>query len=129
MVGSRAHNAVVTALRAARERGLIAQHPVHTELALDLLAFASDPRAFMEIERAALGRNDDAVTIRLRRLDRAISQSTTANDELLYNTMALALESDRAGIDAAARARLRAALGTTGLHRRLLDAFNTVVQR
>ena len=126
--GSRAFNAAVVALRTARERGQIAQYPVHTELALDLLAFASDPHAFLEIERAALGRND-AVTIRLRRLDRAIAQSVTANDELLYNTMAQALETDRGGIDAAARARLRAALGTSGLHRRLLDAFNTVVQR
>jgi hypothetical protein len=128
MPGSRAYEAVVTALRNAREHGLIAQQPVQTELVLDLLAFASDPRAFVEIERAALGQSG-AVTIRLRRLDRAISQSATANDELLYNTMAHALETDQAGVDTAARQRLRAALGTTGLHRRLLDAFNTVVQR
>jgi hypothetical protein len=128
MPGSRAYDAVTTALRNARERGLIAQHPVQAELALDLLAFASDPQAFLEIERTALGQNG-AVPIRLRRLDRAIAQANSANEEVLYSTLAQALETDHAGIDAAARQRLRAALGTAGLHRRLLDAFNTVVQR
>jgi hypothetical protein len=127
-MGSRAYHLVKTTLQSLRERGLIAPHDVQAELALDLLSFASDPPAFLDLERAALGRND-AVTVRLRRLDRAISQAAAANDELLYNTMAQALETDRAGIDPDARERLREALGTAGLHRRLLDAFNSVIQR
>jgi hypothetical protein len=126
--GSRAHTAVVNALRTARERGLISQHPVQAELALDLLAFATDPTTFRDFENAALGRRN-ALAIRLRRLDRAIAQSVTANDEELYSALALALDSDGSGIDPAARRRLRAALGTGGLHRRILEAFNTVVQR
>jgi hypothetical protein len=127
-VGSRAYNAVISALRTARDRGLIAQQPVQAELALDLLAFATDPATFREIENTALGRSD-GMPVRLRRLDRAVAQATTANDEQLYSALATALESDSTAIDPAARRRLREVLGTSGLHRRLLDAFNTVVQR
>lgn len=126
--GSRGHAAAITALRAARERGLIARYPVQAELALDLLAFASDPNTFRDFESAALGRAE-ASAIRLRRLDRAVAQAATANDEALYSALAAALESGSNGIDPATRRRLREALGTAGLHRRLLEAFNTVVQR
>ncbi len=126
--GTRAFTAVVSALRQARERGLTARYPVQTELALDLLAFAADPIAFRQIESATLGRTD-AIAVRLRRLDRAISEASAAQDEQLYHALADALESNRSGIDAAARQRLRNALGTTGMHRRIMEAFNSVVQR
>jgi hypothetical protein len=127
-VGSRAFATIISALRNARERGNIAQHAVQTELALDLLAFAAEPAAFSEMEATALGKNE-AIGIRLRRLDRAITQATTAQDEQLYSALADALDGDGGDIDAAARKRLRNALGTTGMHRRILDAFNSVVQR
>jgi hypothetical protein len=127
-LGSRAHAAVITALRNARERGLVSSHPVQTELALDLLAFAAEAAAFRQIEDAALGRSD-AIGIRLRRLDRAIEQSTTAQDEQLYSALADVLETSGGGLDAAARQRLRQALGTTGVHRRIMEAFNSVIQR
>jgi hypothetical protein len=126
--GSRACAAVLRELRAARERGLVARHPVQTELALDLLAFAVTPAALRQIENAALGEYD-GIAVRLRRLDRAIAQSCTAQDEQLYSALADALESNQGGLDAAARQRLRNALGTTGMHRRVLEAFHSVVQR
>jgi hypothetical protein len=127
-VGSRALAAVLSSLRAARESGALAQHPLQIELALDLLAFAADPTAFRQIETTALGRSD-AIAVRLRRLDRAIAQSVTAQDEHLYSALADALETVPGPLDAGARQRLRQALGTTGMHRRVLEAFNSVIQR
>ncbi len=126
--GSRALATVIRELHSAHERGLVAQHPTQTELALDLLAFAAEPAAIRQIENAALGKSD-GIGIRLRRLDRAIAQSCTAQDEQLYSALADALESNQGGIDAATRQRLRNALGTAGMHRRVLEAFNSVVQR
>jgi hypothetical protein len=126
--GSRALSAVLGVLRNARESGALAEHPLQIELALDLLAFAADPAAFRQIESTALGRTD-AIAIRLRRLDRAISQSVTAQDEHLYSALADALETVPGPLDAGARQRLRKALGTTGMHRRVLEAFNSVIQR
>lgn len=125
--GGRVFNALVNALNDARERGDTNRNPVQAELVLDLLAFAVDPGSFGALETAALGRT--TAPVRLRRLDRAILQARTATDEVLYDAIAGALEAEDETLDSNLRRRLRDALGTAGLHRRVMDAFNQALSR
>jgi hypothetical protein len=97
------------------------------ELALDLLATIMDAVAFQQLERAVLGHG--GMTIRLRRLDRAVALCRAAEDETLYEELAIAIESKDAAISEAARRRLRAALGTGGLQRRVIEMITGVVER
>jgi len=126
--GGRVHTALLNALGMARERGDTARNLVHTELVLDMLAFAVEPTGFAALEEAALGRAA-GLSIRLPRIDRAILEARTATDEVLYDAIARVLESEETLLDSAMRRRLRDALGTAGLHRRVMDAFNQALSR
>jgi hypothetical protein len=99
---------------------------VALELGLDLLAVITEPTHMPELEDAALG---TGMAIRLQRLDRGVAQCRAAEDEVRYERYALALEAADMPIDAAARERLRDALGTRGLKRRLLQVVSSVIER
>jgi hypothetical protein len=102
-------------------------HAAVAEIALDLLATVCDAESFADLEAAALG--NGGVTVRLRRLDRAIALCRAAEDETAYEQLALAIESPDTAISQASRERLRDALGTGGLQRRLIQMITGVVER
>ena len=117
---------VISALRALAPtrpgRGAAAA----AELCLELLSVITDPLHMPALEDAALG---NAMAIRLQRLDRSVAHCRAAEDEDRYERYALALESADTPIDGAARERLRDALGTRGLKRRLLRVVSSVIER
>jgi hypothetical protein len=96
------------------------------EIGLELLAVITEPTHIPALEDAALG---SSVAIRLQRLDRGVAQCRAAEDEVSYERYALALEAADVPIDVAARERLRDALGTRGLKRRLLRVVSSVIER
>jgi hypothetical protein len=96
------------------------------ELCLELLAVITPPAHMAELEDAALGSH---MTVRLRRLDRSIAVCRAAEDERRYDRIAEALESGRGDFDGDARERLRRALGTGGLSRRLMRLVASVVEK
>jgi hypothetical protein len=97
------------------------------EVTLDLLAGIVDADAFGEMESAVLG--TAGMTVRLRRLDRAVALCRAAEDEALYERLATAIESPDTALSESARERLRAALGTGGMQRRLIQMLTGVVER
>ena len=96
------------------------------EICVELLAVITEPTYLTSVEDAVLG---DGMVVRLHRLDRSIVQCRAAEDEDLYERYARAVESSALPLDAHARERLRDALGTGGLKRRLLRAVSSVVER
>lgn len=97
------------------------------EVTLDLLAGIVDADAFGEIESAVLG--TAGMTVRLRRLDRAVALCRAAEDETLYERLATAIESPDTALSETSRERLRDALGTGGVQRRLIQMLTGVVER
>jgi hypothetical protein len=96
------------------------------EITIELLSVITDPAHVSELEDAALG---EGLVVRLHRLDRGIAQCRAAEDEDRYEQYARAVESADVPVDPDARERLRDALGTRGLKRRLLRAVSSVVER
>jgi hypothetical protein len=96
------------------------------ELCLELLSVITPPQHMAELEDAALGSH---MTVRLRRLDRGIAVCRAAEDERRYERFAEALETGRAAVEGDARERLRTALGTGGLSRRLMRIVASVVEK
>ncbi len=97
------------------------------EIALELLATITDTDAFAELEQAGVA--NGGMTVRLRRLDRAVALCRAAEDEVAYEQLALAIESPDTQISDASRQRLRDALGTGGLQRRIIQMITGVVER
>jgi hypothetical protein len=96
------------------------------EMCLELLSVITDPTHMHVLEDEALG---DAMAVRLQRLDRSVAHCRAAEDEDRYERYALALEAADMPVDSAARERLRDALGTHGLKRRLLRVVSSVIER
>jgi hypothetical protein len=109
------------------KRKASSDHAALLELTLDLLATITDADAFAELERVA--HVDGAVTVRLRRLDRAVALCRAAEDETAFEQLAIAIESPDTRITDASRQRLRDALGTGGLQRRIIQMITGVVER
>ncbi len=131
MVLVRSHQAF-TPLKAAlsdtmTKRRSVGTHSGVLELTLDLIGSITDADAFAELESAALA--NGGVTVRLRRLDRAVALCRAAEDEVAFEQLALAIESPDTQISDASRQRLRDALGTGGLQRRLIQMITGVVER
>ncbi|MGH7472300.1 MAG: hypothetical protein ACRENP_30480, partial [Longimicrobiales bacterium] len=80
---------IVSALRTTRPAA--GSNGATLELALELLATVAEPTALRAIEDAVLG-HAHGVTIRLRRLDRAVLQCQSACDEALYDALVRGLE-------------------------------------
>jgi hypothetical protein len=117
---------VVGALRALAPQRPARGGAAAAEICLELLGVITDPAHMQTLEDAALG---TAMAIRLQRLDRSVAHCRAAEDEERYERYALALESADMPVDGAARDRLRDALGTHGLKRRLLRVVSSVIER
>ena len=100
--------------------------PAATDVCLELLGLITDPAHLADLEDAALG---DCMSARLQRLDRSIALCRAVEREDRYERYADAIESSDVPLNEAARERLRDALGTRGLQRRLLRAVSSVVER
>jgi hypothetical protein len=96
------------------------------EVCVELLAVITDAAHLPDLEDAALG---DSMVARLQRLDRSIAHCRAVEREDRYERYANAVESAEVALNAAARERLREALGTRGLQRRLLRAVASVIAR
>jgi hypothetical protein len=96
------------------------------ELCLALLAVITSPGHMAALEDAALGSH---MSVRLRRLDHSIAECRAAEEEHRYDRIAAALESGRPAVDRDARERLRVALGTGGVSRRLMRVVASVMDR
>jgi len=97
-----------------------------TEVCLELLAVLTDAAHLADLEDAALG---DSMTVKLQRLDRSIAHCHAVEQEDRYERYAHAIESADVQLNGAVRERLREALGTRGLQRRLLRAVSSVIAR
>ncbi|MEO5509911.1 MAG: hypothetical protein ABIS27_04720 [Longimicrobiales bacterium] len=131
MVLTRSHQAFAP-LKAAlsdaiAKRKASSDHAAVLELTLDLLAAITDAEAFEELEQSA--HIDGWVAMRLRRLDRAVALCRAAEDEATFEQLAIAIESPDTRITDASRQRLRDALGTGGLQRRIIQMITGVVER
>jgi hypothetical protein len=96
------------------------------EVCLELLSIITAAPHLSELEDAAL---NGTVNVRLERLDRSIALCRAAEQENRYELLARSLEAGDAGLDSGARERLRDALGTGGLQRRLMRIVAGVVER
>jgi hypothetical protein len=97
-----------------------------TEVCLELLGAITDAAHLADLEDAALG---DRMSARLQRLDRSIALLRAVEREDRYERYADAIESADVSLNDAARERLREALGTRGLQRRLMRAVSSVIAR
>jgi hypothetical protein len=98
------------------------------ETALELLATIADPAALRVIESAVLN-NAAGLSIRLRRLDRAVLQCQTACDESVYDALVRQLESRDSELSDDARQRLRQALGVKTLQYRVSKGIENVLNK
>jgi hypothetical protein len=96
------------------------------EVCLELLGVITDAAHLPELEDAALG---DRMSARLQRLDRSVAHCRAVEREDRYERYAAAVESGDVPVNEAVRERLREALGTRGLQRRLLRAVASVIAR
>jgi hypothetical protein len=97
-----------------------------TEVCVELLSVITDAAHLPELEDAALG---ESMAARLQRLDRSIAHCRAVELEDRYERYAAAIESSDVPLNGAVRERLREALGTRGLQRRLLRAVAGVIAR
>ncbi|HSL68906.1 MAG TPA: hypothetical protein VK864_01625 [Longimicrobiales bacterium] len=102
--------------------------PAATEIALELVATIADPAALRTIENAVLN-SATGVSIRLRRLDRAVLQCQAACDETVYDALVRSLEGHHHDLSIDARQRLRQALGVKSLQYRVSQGIETVLNR
>ncbi|CAN5709292.1 hypothetical protein BH23GEM9_BH23GEM9_17500 [soil metagenome] len=96
------------------------------EICIELLSVLADAQDLHELDDAAL---DGAMAARLRRLDRGIAICRAAEEENRYEEFARALETGSVALEPAARERLRTALGTRSVQRRLMRVVSGVVER
>jgi hypothetical protein len=96
------------------------------ELCLALLAVITPAAHMTQLEDAALGSH---MSVRLHRLDHSIAACRAVEEEQRYDRIADELESGRASVDRATRERLRVALGTGGVSRRLMRVVASVMDR
>jgi hypothetical protein len=104
------------------------QNTALLEVALELLATIAEPAALRTIENAVLN-SANGVTIRLRRLDRAVLQCQSACDETVYDELVRGLEGNQHDLSADARQRLRQALGLGTLQFRVSKGIEHVLNR
>jgi hypothetical protein len=124
--GSDMSERVVAALRRVAPARSARAAATAAEICLELLGVITDPTHMHVLEDAALG---DAMAVRLYRLDRSVAHCRAAEDEDRYERYARALEAADVPVDNAARDRLRDALGTQGVKRRLLRVVSSVIER
>jgi len=125
--GSELEHGVLAALRARPEgNGQPAAPAAAMEVCLELLSIITDASQLAELEDAALGEH---MAVRLQRLDRSVALCQSVEREDRYERYAAAIESVDVALPGAARERLREALGTGGLQRRLLRAVSSVIAR
>lgn len=96
------------------------------EVCLELVGILADPADQADFEEAALG---DRMSVRLRRLDRSVALCRAVEREDRYERYATAVESPDVNVPESTRERLRDALGTRGLQRRLMRAVSSVVEQ
>jgi hypothetical protein len=125
--GGELSRSVLAALRSLGADGRGADNrAAAAEVCLELLAVITDAAHLPELEDAALG---DSMAVRLQRLDRSIVHCRAVEREDRYERYANAIESPDVPLNGAVRERLREALGTRGLQRRLLRAVSSVISR